>query len=89
MNKEQDELLVAWLVKRGYKVYTPPEPGRLVMTQHYIGNHTNVEDVRLEHIGMWVAPIVNERTAYISLHKKQRGKRRPLRSLLWGLVLGL
>lgn len=79
-----DEVLVAWLKLRGYKIAT-------VGGQMWLGqlDWANTRSVNAEDLSKWVSSIYTGRPLRVGLFAKQRGKRRPLRGLVREWVLGL
>jgi hypothetical protein len=85
---EDDELLVAWLVKRGYKLmaFGAGIEERILITMSSIAYPA---PVTVEHLGMWVDGGTGTSPWKVWLYHTQRGKRRPLRSAVREWMFGI
>lgn len=85
MNDNDDDVLVAWLKLRGYRVVSIE--GRTWLSR---ASWTDVRDATADDLDKWVGLMmptsVNLR---VELFNEQRGKRRPLRELVREWVIGL
>lgn len=87
MNDNDDDVLVAWLNARDFMVVRDTFERTFLRPRYLTAfEHGPVE---AKHLAMWVDPRYTDRRRSIELFATQRGKRRPLRSLVREWVLGL
>lgn len=84
---EEDQMLCAWLKKRGYRA--EPSGDKVQLTQLSALSVKLCEPITDRHLNMWVNANAGQRPYLVLLYSRQGKGRRPLRSLVREWVIGL